>query len=54
MKKVVFYVHEESNRIVSRVCEGCWEIKLTEDFPLFDGTKRNLSSDCEKCLGGKE
>lgn len=49
MRKVTIFVHEETNKIVSKVCHGCGEIKLSEEFDKVR-TTINLSSRCKDCL----
>lgn len=49
MRKVTIYVHEESNTIVSRLCNGCKEIKLVDEFGKFK-IKTSYSSLCIECL----
>ncbi|MGG1632344.1 hypothetical protein [Rossellomorea sp. NRS-1567] len=50
MRKVVMYVHESTNKLVSKVCDGCGEIKLKEDFTEKKG-KEFYTADCKTCEG---
>ncbi|WP_175631820.1 hypothetical protein [Virgibacillus siamensis] len=56
MEKVTFYVHKDSNKIVSKVCGGCGAIKLVDDFPTFEEGKKkmNFSSNCIECEKGEQ
>lgn len=56
MRKVVVYVHEETNKIVSKVCRGCGEIKLTDDYPKTKAKILDFPSLCKDCpeMGGNE
>jgi hypothetical protein len=52
MRKVTIYVHEETNKILSKVCDGCSQIKLTEDFDKVRSTVK-YSSLCKDCRVSK-
>ncbi|PRA87635.1 hypothetical protein CQ056_14270 [Peribacillus simplex] len=52
MRKVVIFVHEETNKIVSKLCHGCSQIKLTEDFDKVR-TTLEYSSLCKDCRVNK-
>jgi hypothetical protein len=48
MKKVIIFVHEESNKIVSKVCGGCGETRLVEDY-VRTQNKLEYASLCVDC-----
>ncbi|MYL44394.1 hypothetical protein GLV94_01935 [Virgibacillus halodenitrificans] len=47
MEKVVMYMHLESGKVVSKVCDGCGEIKLVEDFPTGKKVHPSHCKDCD-------
>jgi hypothetical protein len=50
MRKVTIYVHEESNKVLSKLCHGCNTVKLTEDFEKVRSTMKyaSLCVDCRE------
>ncbi|MGD6959758.1 hypothetical protein ACQCWA_19420 [Rossellomorea aquimaris] len=53
MKRVIVYVHEYDEKIVSKYCPKCRELKLTEDFNKTN-LKGMLTSICVECDQEKE
>lgn len=53
MRKVVLYIHEGEEKIVSKHCPKCGELKLTEDFAKTS-IKGMLTSLCTDCLDEKK
>ena len=50
MLKVITYVHEESDTPVSKVCKGCGEIRLREEYNERQG-RAFYTSLCKQCEG---
>ena len=53
MKKVVLYLHENTETVVSKQCSSCGNIKLTDDFPTGRSVKTLILSDCSLCIRRK-
>jgi len=53
MRKITIFVHEESNKIVSKGCHGCGQIKLTEDY-VRTQNKLEYASLCGDCREEKK
>lgn len=53
MRKVIIFVHEETNKVVSKLCNGCNTVKLSEDFERVR-TTLDYSSHCVDCREEKK
>lgn len=53
MLKVITYVHAGEQKIVSKVCPECNEVKLTADFktPTVKGMLTSICLECDERKG---